>query len=111
MEKGLLFFTLAAGAFWLILDEFYGTKRVSNIATQLTPQMNNPITDALNNVGESIKDFTKWEVKTPAEKEKSYKKTIDDINKNDNIKSNDAKKAMQDLVTDFYMKSGGMVSS
>lgn len=111
MEKGLLFFTLAAAAFWLILDEFYGTKKVSGIANQLTPQTNNPISDALNNVGESIKDFTKWEVKTPDEKEKSYKKAIEDIDKNDNIKTDSAKKAMKDLVTDFYMKSGGMVSS
>lgn len=100
MEKGLLFFTLAVGAFWLILDEFYGAKRISNIASQLTPTSTNP-----------IKDFMGWKEATPEEKEKTYKQTLDKIDKNKGIKTDKAKDAVKDMVTDFYLKSGGMVQS
>lgn len=111
MEKGLLFFTLAAGAFWLILDEFYGTKKVSGIASQLTPQLNNPITNAIDTTVGKVKEFTQWNVATPEEKEKTHKKIIEDIDKNENIKTKEAKKAIKDVVDDFYLKGGGMVTS
>lgn len=39
MDKGLLFFTLAAACFWLIFDDLTGKKRLSNIALMLTPDL------------------------------------------------------------------------
>lgn len=43
MEKGLLFLTLSIGCLWLLLDEFFGGRKLSSIANSLTPQ-GTPIT-------------------------------------------------------------------
>jgi hypothetical protein len=36
MEKGLLFFTLSVACLWLVLDEFYGGRKLSSIAAALS---------------------------------------------------------------------------
>lgn len=48
MDKGLVFFTLAAACFWLIFDDIAGKGRISSLAAMLTPD--------IPGVGEVIKD-------------------------------------------------------
>ncbi|WP_434785680.1 hypothetical protein [Bacillus velezensis] len=50
MEKGLLFFTLAIAAAWIILDDFYGNKHLTNIAKTMTPDVNTPF----DQIGEKV---------------------------------------------------------
>ena len=47
-DKGLLFFTLSLVCFWLVVDDIVGGKRLSNIASMLTPNM--------PSVGDVVKD-------------------------------------------------------
>lgn len=76
MEKGLLFFTLSLLCLWVILDEFFGDKRLSNIALQFTPRgqgieaVNHE--EANKSKKEAIDKIEKDETLNPAEKE--YKK-------------------------------------
>ena len=59
MEKGLLFFTLSMVAVWLILDDFFGSKRVSNMAMKMTPDINTPldtVKEGIDKATESVKD-------------------------------------------------------
>jgi len=111
MEKGLLFFTLAAGILWLILDEFWGSKKISGIATQLTPDISNPVTDVIDKVGDKVKDTFSWRTLTPEDKEESHKKLKESIDKSDKIKDNETKKRIKEMVDDFYLSGGGRVSS
>lgn len=92
MEKGLLFFTLSMLCLWVILDDFFGSKKLSGIAQNLTPNIKSP--------GEAVSEFvegtaTKKEMKS---KENDIKKSIDK-NKNMNPK---AKDALKDSVNHFY---------
>jgi hypothetical protein len=38
-SRGLLFFILGFTCIWLVFDEFYGKKYVSNLTSLLTPQL------------------------------------------------------------------------
>lgn len=53
MEKGLLMFTLAMGCFWLILDDFYGGKRLTKLVIKITPDVKSP----LEKVEESVSTY------------------------------------------------------
>lgn len=50
MEKGLLMLTLAIGCVWLILDDFFGTKRLTSLVLSVTPNVTSP----LDNVKEKV---------------------------------------------------------
>lgn len=98
MEKGVLFLTLTAACLWIILDEFFGTKKVSNVAQQLTPNAPNPF----EKTKEAVKDFMTWEVGTLEDKEERRKEINKQIEANDGIKTDKAKKALKDAVDAFY---------
>jgi hypothetical protein len=71
MEKGLLFFTLAVICLWLLLDDFFGDKRVSKLAMSVTPDVRTPIDDVKQKI-EKVKEHTdevhKKETKKAVEK-------------------------------------------
>ncbi|MGE7954920.1 hypothetical protein [Lysinibacillus xylanilyticus] len=99
MEKGVLFFTLSVACLWLILDDLFGTKKVSGLAQSLTPDFSTPIDKFMN--GSLTKE----------EKEQGVKDAKDKVDKSKAIKTDDAKKAVKDLIDHEYLKSGGMVTS
>ncbi|MGG1343874.1 hypothetical protein ABE244_25620 [Bacillus toyonensis] len=43
MDKGLTFLTLSLVFLWLVFDDFVGKKRLSNLATMMTPDLSVPI--------------------------------------------------------------------
>lgn len=90
MEKGLLFLTLAVGCLWLILDEFFGDKRLSNIVNNVTPDFENPLKEAVHNAmygkqtleekveaKEALKDKVDKEFKSTDKAKSEIKKSID----------------------------------
>lgn len=104
MEKGVLFFTLSVACLWLILDDLFGTKKVSGLAQQLTPNINMPV----DFFKDKVKDVVEGTA-TPEEKEKQVKEAKEKVDKSESIKTDDAKKAIKDLIDDFYEKSGGKI--
>lgn len=54
-DKGLLFFTLSLLCFWLVADDLVGKKRLSNIASMLTPNL--PSVGGM--VSDAVEDATK----------------------------------------------------
>lgn len=95
MEKGLLFLTLSVGCLWLVLDEFFGNKRLSSVVSNLTPDFKNPVETFIQGSA------------TPMEKDKIRQDTLNNIEKGKS--SDSAKKAMKDAVNRFYESTGGRV--
>lgn len=58
MEKGLLFFTLSILCLWLLLDEFFGNRRISKVALTLTPELKIPFFEPMttDDMRESIEE-------------------------------------------------------
>jgi len=102
MEKGLLFLTISVGCLWIILDEFFGTQKISGLSQKLTPDINTPIDKAIDSVKDTVDNFTKWETKTDGEKEKKRQEINKNIDSNKNIKDDKAKNALKDAVNKFY---------
>lgn len=70
MEKGLLFFTLSLLCLWVILDEFFGDKKLlSGIALKLTPQ-----STSLQAVNHEEANKAKETIKKEIEKDDSLNK-------------------------------------
>lgn len=67
MEKGLLMLTLSIGCVWLLLDDFYGSKRLTSLVLSITPDVKSPM--------------EKVEEKVEGYKEKVDKNTDDYLNK------------------------------
>jgi hypothetical protein len=86
MERGLLFFTLALLCVWAVLDEFWGKKKISEIAAKLTPTTK-PVT---------------WKDDEQANEDKEN--TKDKIDRSDDM-SEDAKKKLKEAVDKFYEPS------
>ncbi|MEC1692620.1 hypothetical protein P9E05_14145 [Bacillus mojavensis] len=66
MEKGLLFFTLALTAIWIILDDFYGGRHLTKMAQKMTPDIGSPldvVTDGVESAKEAVQDAGKKTVK------------------------------------------------
>lgn len=103
MEKGILFLTIAAGCLWIILDEFFGTKKISGVAQQMTPTINNPVADAIDGVTEGVKDFVSWDVgtKTRDETKKDASNLLKEVDKNTKLDSK-VKDVLKDSISDFY---------
>jgi hypothetical protein len=89
MEKGLLFFTLSMFCLWVILDEFFGTKRISAIAEKMTP--NTP----------SLSENLQKAWKDDEQAQKSKEKVKGNIEKDKKLNSKE-KKYYQGLVDHFY---------
>lgn len=104
MEKGVLFFTLSVACLWLILDDLFGSKKVSGLAQQLTPSFNSPLDFAKEKVKEVVEGTA-----TPEEREKQVKEAKEKVDKSDAIKTDEAKKAVKDLIDDTYKKFGGKI--
>lgn len=103
MEKGLLFFTLALTAIWIILDDFYGGKHLSKMAQKMTPDISTPI-DVVKDGWESTKD-------TVEEAGKTAKKAVEKASGYDTYKKyqkmkpeqkKKAKKAAKDSFIDGF---------
>lgn len=83
MEKGLLFLTLAMLCLWLILDEFFGTNKISALAQRMTPDIPDiwdappliDVTQADKNRNEAKENVDKSELNSEAKKQ--MKKMID----------------------------------
>lgn len=45
-DRGLLFLTLSLVCFWLVFDDFFGKKRLSTLASYMTPQSGS-LTDSI----------------------------------------------------------------
>lgn len=99
MEKGILFLTIAAGCLWILLDEFFGTKKISGVASQMTPTINNPLSNAID----GVKDFVSWDVgtKSETEKNKDASQILKNIEENPNL-NNKVKDTLKESVNDFY---------
>lgn len=100
MEKGILFLTITAGCLWIILDEFFGTKKVSGIVQQMTPNASLPF----EKTADAVDDFFTWDVgnKGAKEIEDDRLKLKEKIKNDPNVKSDKAKKSLQDAVDHFY---------
>lgn len=94
MEKGLLFLTLAVGCGWLVLDEFFGNKRISNIAKNFTP--------TAPSITEAIKETVVGTEEQQKKKALDQEKLKNAVDKNKNIKTDKAKKAVKDAIDEFY---------
>lgn len=92
MEKGLLFFTISAACLWLLLDEFFGTKRLSNVAQNFVPNIKSP--------GEAVSEFVEGTA-TKEEMQSKEKEVTDSVDKNKNLPEK-AKKAIKDAIKKFY---------
>lgn len=99
MEKGILFLTIAAGCLWIILDEFFGTKKISGISQKMTPTINNPIADA----AEGVKDFFTWDVGTKSvkEKNKDASNLLKEVDKNEKLNPK-VKEEIKKGINQFY---------
>ncbi|MBV2241160.1 hypothetical protein [Bacillus inaquosorum] len=87
MEKGLLFFTLALTAIWIILDDFYGGKHLSKMAQKMTPDIGSPldvVSDGVESAKEAVQDAGK---KTVKKAKKTGKKVIEKATGYDKYKS------------------------
>lgn len=106
MEKGLLYFTISVALLWVILDEFFGSKKLSGIADNLTPDIKSPteavkeaVTDTVDKAKEKVKDAVQG-TKTPKEKKDDAKKAKDNVDKS-NV-NDKAKGAIKDAIDKFY---------
>lgn len=59
MDKGLFFFILSLTALWLVLDEFFGQQRISQIALKLTPNVETPLSSVQDTIEQKKKEFKK----------------------------------------------------
>lgn len=59
MDKGLFFFILSLTTLWLVVDEFFGQQRISQIAMKLTPNVQTPLDNVKEQIEEKKKDFKK----------------------------------------------------
>lgn len=55
MEKGLLFLILSLACFWVILDDFFGNRHLSNFTRSISPNPSTPVDKVVDKV-EEIKD-------------------------------------------------------
>lgn len=58
-SRGLLFFILGFTCIWLVFDEFFGKKYISNLTNLLTPSIpsfGQSVKDAANSAAKSITD-------------------------------------------------------
>lgn len=101
MEKGLLFLTLSVGCLWVILDEFFGDKRLTNIVNNMTPDFENPIKEAVHDV--------MYGKQTPAEKIEARDAAKEKVDKE--FKSSDSAKADIKKAIDKFYEMQGMGSS
>lgn len=92
MEKGLLFLTLAMLCLWVILDDFFGDRKLSNVAKQLA--------------GSVKENGLEWVNEDQAEKAKEEKeKEIED----DPSLNPSEKKWLQDFWDKFWSRPGGEI--
>jgi hypothetical protein len=89
MERGLLFFTLSLLCLWAILDEFYGGKKLSDIAFFLTPASKKRLADV-------------WKDDDQANRSKEEAK--EKIDKSDDM-TDDAKDKLKDAIDKFWEPS------
>ncbi|MGE7807103.1 hypothetical protein [Lysinibacillus sp. NPDC096215] len=84
----------------------FGSKKVSGLAQQLTPSMSfaSPIDFAKEKITEVVEGTA-----TPEEREKQVKEAKEKIDKSESIKTDEAKKAVKDLIDDAYEKFGGKI--
>jgi hypothetical protein len=54
MEKGLLFLTLFMLCLWVILDDFFGTKKLTLISLSLTPNIGTSYSEAMEEAGKRL---------------------------------------------------------
>jgi hypothetical protein len=79
MDKGLFFFILSITALWLVLDEFFGQQRISQIALKLTPNVDTP----LSSVQSAIEEKKKEVDQKVEQKKKEIQKRVDQHLQND----------------------------
>lgn len=100
MEKGILFLTITAACLWILLDEFFGTKKISGVAQNMTPKMETP----LDKVTEGVKDFFTFDMKLdskPKEKIEQRNNVNKKIDDNPNMDSK-LKQELKKSVDKFY---------
>lgn len=103
VEKGLLFLTLSVACLWVLLDEFYGTKKISKIAKNFVPEIPNPI----EAIKENVDDFVNG-TKTDTDKKQDKDKIKNEIDKKPGV-SDKGKDALKDAVDQFYNNMPGAV--
>ena len=92
MEKGLLMLSLSILCLWLLLDEFFGTKKLSNVAAKFTPN--------IPTVPEKINEALNGDPKVKEKNREDAKKAID---KQPNTEINKAAKdKLKEMVDHFY---------
>ena len=83
MEKGLLFMTLSVLCLWILLDEFFGTKKLSKVAESLTPDVGLVLGGGIPlDTSQEEKDEAAKDIKDKIDKNKDLKDKIkDDLKK------------------------------
>jgi predicted ribosome quality control (RQC) complex YloA/Tae2 family protein len=79
MDKGIFFLMLSLTALWLVLDEFYGQQRISQIALQLTPHVETPLSSVQNAIEQKKKEVEQ----KVEQKKKQFQKRADQYLQND----------------------------
>ena len=92
-----MFLTLSVACLWLILDEFFGDKRVSGVVMNLTPDFENPIKQAISNALNGDK--------TLSEKVEAKENAKDYVDKN--MKSSDSVKSeIKNAIDQYWLERG-----
>lgn len=102
MDKGLTFLTLSLVFLWLVFDDFVGKKRLSNLATMMTPDLSLPVPQVVQDAKEQLDKAQQKGL----EKDKKATSELEQQKKDDKKKSEDVKKNGWSELFDFSWLNG-----